>query len=100
VVLFIDAQNLYNRCKDHFGWPWADPVRLGEALVAADRVKYGADSHVLAGVRYYTGIHDPNRYPDRHGRMQRRLQSYAARGVHTVPILLRYENRGPYQSRA
>ncbi len=94
VVLFIDAQNLYNRCKDHFGWPWADPILLGQALVDADRAKYGADSHVLAGVRYYTGIHDPNRSPAEHGKMQRRLQAYDARSVHTVPITLRYEKRG------
>jgi uncharacterized LabA/DUF88 family protein len=94
VVLFIDAQNLYNRCKDHFGWPWADPVLLGELLVEADRRRYGPDSHVLTGVRYYTGIHDPNRRPDDHGRMQRRLAAYEARGVHTVAIPLRYVQEG------
>lgn len=94
VVLFIDAQNLYNRCKDHFKSCWADPILLGENLVAADRAKYGPDSHVLSGVRYYTGIHDPNKRPADHGKMQRRLQAYEARGIATFPIPLAYKREG------
>lgn len=94
VVLFIDGQNLYNRCKDHFGWPWADPILLGEALVRADQAKYGADSHVLSGVRFYTGIHDPNRRPVDHGKMQRRLQAYEARGIYTVAVPVAYKRQG------
>lgn len=90
VMLFIDAQNLYHRCKDHFGWPWADPILLGQALVDADLAKHGPGSHILAGVRYYTGIHDSNRRPDAHGKMQRRLQAYEARGIKTTSIPLHY----------
>jgi len=68
VVLFIDCQNLYNRCMDRFGWPWVHPIRLGKELVDADVQKYGQGSHCLTGVRYYTGIHDPNRHPEYHGK--------------------------------
>lgn len=93
-MLFIDGQNLYNRCKDHFGWPWADPILLGQDLVQADRDKYGTDSHVFSGVRYYTGIHDPNKRPADHGKMQRRLQAYEARRIHTVPVPLGYKRQG------
>lgn len=78
------------RCKDHFGWPWADPILLGQALVDADLAKHGPGSHILAGVRYYTGIHDSNRRPDAHGKMQRRLQAYEARGIKTTSIPLHY----------
>lgn len=94
VVLFIDGQNLYHRCKDHFGWPWIDPRALGEALVEEDRARYGANSHVLAGVRYYTGIHDPTRRPKDHAAMARRLEAYRRAGVQVFPITLRYDADG------
>ena len=54
---------------------------------------------MLTGVRYYTGIHDPNRNPAEHGKMQRRLQAYDARGVRTIPMMLRYEKRAANQWR-
>lgn len=94
VIVFIDAQNLYHRCLDHFGSPWAHPMELARALVDEDRERYGRHSHVLSGVRFYTGIHDRNRRPDLHGRMARRLDTYRRQGVHCVPILLRYDRRG------
>lgn len=94
VVLFIDGQNLYNRCKDRFSWPWIDPLLLGKALVDDDIATHGPGSHCLAGVRYYTGIHDANRRPKEHGLMYRRLQAYDSRGVQTFPIPLRYDFTG------
>jgi uncharacterized LabA/DUF88 family protein len=63
---------------------------LGHALVEQDRQKYGPDSHVLTGVRYYTGIHDPNRNPQKHAIMARRLRVYDALGVYTAAIPLRF----------
>jgi len=97
VVLFVDGQNLYHLCRRHFGWPWAHPRRLAEALVEADRRRYGAGSHVLMAVRYYTGIHDPNRRPEEHERMARRLDRYREDGVQPIPIPLHYDadGRGP-----
>jgi len=94
VVVFIDGQNLYHRCKEHFDWPWAHPKRLADALVEEDRDRYGPGSHVLAGVRYYTGIHDANRRPADHAAMSRRLDAYRREGVQTFPIMLRYDADG------
>lgn len=94
VVLFIDGQNLYHRCNEHFGHPWAHPLRLAEVLVAQDQARYGRDSHCLSGVRYYTGIHDSNRRPGLHGAMDRRLQAYRRQGVHTEAIQLHYDSAG------
>jgi uncharacterized LabA/DUF88 family protein len=94
VVVFVDAQNLYYRCREHFGWSWAHPFRLAEALVEEDRQRYGARSHVLSGVRYYTGIHDSNRRPAEHRRMERRLDAYKQDGVLVRAIPLRYDATG------
>lgn len=94
VVFFVDGQNLYHRCREHFGWPWAHPLKLGEALVDEDTATYGRNSHVLAGVRYYTGIHDPNRRSRLHAEMERRLEAYRRDGVLTVAIPLRYDQDG------
>lgn len=94
MVAFIDGQNLYNRCKAHFGHPWAHPVKLVEALVAEDCARHGHQSHCIAGIRYYTGIHDPNRRPAAHGAMDRRLEAYKKQGVLTFPIPVRYDAKG------
>lgn len=93
VLLFVDGQNLYHRCRHHFGYPWAHPLALAKALVDEDRAKQG-DTHVLAGVRYYTGIHDANRNPRGHALMERRLRAYEAAGVRTLPSPLRYDSTG------
>jgi uncharacterized LabA/DUF88 family protein len=92
-MVFVDAQNLYHSCRHHFGHPWVHPQALAEALVAEDRVKQG-DTHVLHGVRYYTGIHDANRNSRGHALMKRRLCAYEAAGVHTLQIPLRYDSSG------
>lgn len=94
VLVFIDAQNLYFRCREHFGWPWLHPRRLAEALVQEDRLRYGSQSHVLAGVGLYTGIHDPNRRPREHARMERRLDAYRNQEIHVASIPLRYDSDG------
>lgn len=94
VVLFIDGQNLYHGCREQFGWPWVHPLRLGQELVAADVHDLNDPSHVLTGVRYYTGIHDPNRRPEQHGQMARRLDAYRALGVHVEAVSLRYDAEG------
>ena len=79
VMVFVDAQNLYHRCRDHFGHPWIHPRSLADALIGEDRAKQG-DTHVLAGVRYYTGIHDANRNARGHSLMEHRLSAYVAAG--------------------
>lgn len=93
-MVFVDGQNLFFKCRAHFGWPWAHPRLLAEALVREDQKKYGADSHCLSAVRYYTGIHDANYRPEQHAQMERRLEAYKRSNVEVFPIPLRYDNAG------
>jgi len=62
--------------------------------VGEDQERHGPGSHVLSAVPYYTGIHDPNRRPDAHGAMARRLQDYTEQGIQVFPMPLRYDHRG------
>lgn len=94
MVAFIDGQNLYNRCKAHFGHPWVYPRKLVEALVHEDCARHGQQSHCIAGIRYYTGIHDPNRRPAANRSMERRLAGYRRQGILTFPIPVRYDGKG------
>ena len=94
VVVFVDGQNLYHRARELFGWPWVHPVWLARALVEEDRSRYGPHSHVLAAVRYYTGIHDPNRRPKEHAALATRLERYRRDGAQVFPIPLRYDPDG------
>lgn len=59
-----------------------------------DREKYGHESQVLAEVRFYTGIHDPNRRRREHAVLDRRLVAYRERGIHVEAIPLRYDSTG------
>ncbi len=70
------------------------PVALARELVKEDRSRYGPHSHVLAAVRYYTGIHDPNRRPREHAALAARLERYRRDGAQVFPIPLRYDPDG------
>lgn len=94
VAVFVDGQNLYHRCRDHFGWPWVHPRKLAHALLDEDLLRHGPASRVLSCVRYYTGVHDLARRPEPHGLMVRRLQAYEADGVTPVAIPVRYDGKG------
>lgn len=94
VAVFVDGQNLYHRCRDHFRFPWIHPRKLAETLVDEDRHRQGLDSRVLSCVRYYTGIHDLGRQPLPHQQMTRRLQAYENDGISTIAIPLRYDSKG------
>jgi uncharacterized LabA/DUF88 family protein len=93
-AVFIDGQNLYHRCRDHFAWPWVHPHKLAQALLDEDLRTGESSSRVLACVRYYTGIHDLARRPEPHRLMVRRLQAYTADGVTAIAIPLRYDGKG------
>ena len=95
VMVFVDAQNLYHRCKSHFGYPWAHPRALADALFGEDRATHG-DTHVLAGVRYYTGIHDPNRNLRGHLLMEHRLGSVRRRRVIDQELFERIRDQSTY----
>jgi uncharacterized LabA/DUF88 family protein len=91
--VFIDGQNLYHRCIDHFGWGWIHPMKLAKELVKEDKKTYGNHSHVLGCVRYYTGIHQVKQNPVQHGKMTRRLAAYDVDGVAVTSIPLRYDSK-------
>lgn len=55
-------------------------------MVGEDQERHAPDSHVFSGVRYYTGIYDPNRRPEEHAAMARRLHAYADKGILVFPI--------------
>ena len=97
VAVFIDGQNLYFHCRDLLGWPWVHPWKLGQALVSEDVSNHGPNSHSLAEVRYYTGMHDPGRRKKLHGEMDRRLRAYQETGGPDVcdPCEIRRQRKGP-----
>ncbi len=83
-VVFIDGENLRKTCYALFNWAWCHPLRLAEELVAIRPGRH------LAEVRYYSGVHDPNRFPDRAAKMSRRLNAYRSQGVHVETRTLKY----------
>jgi len=84
VMFFIDGQNLYHGCLGHFGH---GHCRVD--LLAA-RILHGRQ---LAGIRYYTGIHDPRVDPLSNAVMSRRLQVMRDRGVYVYTHPLKYSNQ-------
>ncbi len=86
VTVFIDGQNFYNDCRKTFGKGEAYPHLLGQELCGA---KFGADRQ-LQQVRFYTGIHSPDRNPRMHAYMTRRLAMMRNAGVWTFSRPLKY----------
>ena len=84
VMLFIDGQNLYNACLRHFGDGYCYPHLLAQELL------HGRE---LAGIRFYTGIHDPRVNPRAHAALSRRLEAMKANGVWTFTHTLRYSEQ-------
>jgi hypothetical protein len=72
VMFFIDGQNLHGGCLRHFGHGLCHPHLLAQALLEGRR---------LAGVRFYTGIHDPRMNLSAYTTMSRRLQAMEEHGV-------------------
>jgi len=66
VMFFIDGQNLYHGCVGHFGHGHCHPHLLAARLL---------EGRQLAGIRYYTGIHDPRVDSLSNAVMSRRLQA-------------------------
>jgi uncharacterized LabA/DUF88 family protein len=86
VVVFVDGQNFYNDCRKVFGHGEAHPHLLGRE-VCSSRLGEG---RVLKQVRFYTGIHSPDRKPRMHAYMTRRLETMSANGVWTFSRPLKY----------
>ena len=85
-VSFFDGQNLFYHAKAAFGYdhPNYDPVKLTDA-VCAER---GWARH---GVRFYTGIPDSDRDPERYQYWQRRFLGMRRRGITVTTRQLRYQ---------
>jgi uncharacterized LabA/DUF88 family protein len=89
VVAFFDGQNLFHAAKDAFGssHPDYDPLKLAQAVCQ------GVPSWELAGVRFYTGLHDASVDPFWHRFWTRKLAILGTRGVHIFTRPLRYRNQ-------
>jgi len=83
VLVFVDGQNLYKRCKELFGHPLCHPHLLAE-LLAGHRV------HNAVRTRFYTGRPDPNSHPTPTRNLDRRLDGMRRSGVTVVTRPLRY----------
>lgn len=69
VVVFIDGQNFYSDCRDVFGHGETHPHLLGREIC---KPEFGPD-RLLKEVRFYTGIHTPERNVRMNSYMQKRL---------------------------
>ncbi len=87
VVVFVDGQNLYHRCKALYGHPLCHPHLLAEYL-AGSRTR-----HRIA-CRFYTGVPSPNEPGERTKRrnLDRRLAGMRKVGVTVVTRPLRYHD--------
>jgi len=84
VMFFIDGQNLYHGCLGHFRHGQCHPHLLAQELL---------QNRVLAGVRFYTGIHDPRINPHAHAALRRRLEAMKKHGVWTFTHTLKYSEQ-------
>lgn len=89
VVVFVDGQNFHKDCEKIFGKGETYPHLLGQKLCSPP---FG-DDRQLKQVRFYTGIHTPDRNPRTHAYMTRRLEMMKAVGVWTFSRPLKYSLR-------
>ncbi len=81
VMVFIDGQNLFHACRRHFGHGYCHPHLLAQELL---------QGREPAGVRFYTGLHDPRINPAAHAAVSRRLAVIRESGVWVYTHPLRY----------
>lgn len=81
VMVFVDGQYLWKECRRLFGHGQCHPDVLAKEL---------AGPRKLVGTRFYTGLHDPRKFPDQHAAMQRRLYAMQRRGVDFQTRTLQY----------
>lgn len=81
VLVFVDGQNLYKRCKDLFDHPLCHPHLLAQHLTGPRK---------YVGCRFYTGRPDPNDEPHKARNLDRRLDGMRKSGVTVVTRPLRY----------
>jgi uncharacterized LabA/DUF88 family protein len=85
VMVFIDGQNLYKRCRDLFGHPLCHPHLLAQYLA-------GPRTQRPVACRFYTGRPNPNvtGEAEKTRNLDRRLQAMRQVGVTVVFRPLRY----------
>lgn len=101
VVVFIDAQNLYNdarrafcRRTDPAAYGQVDPMRLGRLLAAKHPL--GADEpRDLKDVRIYRGRPDSTKQPKTYGAHMRQCAAWEKAGAIVIPRPLRYPHTWP-----
>ena len=86
IIVFIDGQNFYNDCKKNFGKGETYPHLLGQEVCGSC---FGNDRE-LKQVRFYTGIHTPDRNAKMNAYMARRLEVMKATSVWTFARPLKY----------
>ena len=84
VLVFIDGQNLYKRCKELFGHSLCHPHLLAQLLAGPRQA-----NHVRT--RFYSGRPDPNRDPMGARNLDRRFDGMRKNGVTVVHRTLRYQ---------
>ena len=80
VMVFIDGQNLYK------GVSKLHRLRVHPVLIAREFI----GTRTNAGVRYYSGVHQPRENPDMHGLVMRRHKLMRRTGVTVIERSLRY----------
>lgn len=80
-MVFIDGQNLYKICSEHFKNPHCHPLLLARVLAGNRR---------LVGVRYYSGLHSPRVNKELNARLQRRHALMRKTSVTVVERELKY----------
>lgn len=94
VMVFVDGQNLYQRCRSIFGYPMCHPHLLAEVLA-------GSRTRHRPRTRFYTGRPNPN-YPgeaEKARNLDRRLAAMRKVGVDVVARSLRYHWEWSHQER-
>lgn len=86
VVVFIDGQNFFNDCLRTFGKGEAHPHLLAQEVCSTT---FGQDRQ-LVQVRFYTGVHTPNRFAAMNAYMTRRIEAMKRQGVHVFSRPLKY----------
>jgi uncharacterized LabA/DUF88 family protein len=82
-MFFIDGQNLYHACEDHFGHGNIHPHLLAQEMLKGRQ---------LAGIRFYTGIHEAHIRPKANATMRHRLAVMEQNGVYTWDHNLKYSD--------
>ncbi len=89
IIVFIDGQNFYNDCKKVFSKGETYPHLLGQELCSS---RFG-NGRQLKQVRFYTGIHTPDKNPKMNAYMTRRLEMMKAIDVWTFARPLKYSSQ-------